>query len=112
LLDALRPRADVVVIDSPPIPEVAEAIELAVAVDAVLICVRLGNTRRDKLNQLRELFVWRGIAPVGFVVTNDSLPVRQENEYGYGYGHANQLEPMPKLTDALSRLPNAKTRNH
>jgi tyrosine-protein kinase len=98
LLEALRPHADIVVIDSPPIPEVADAIALAVAAEAVLICVRLGNTRRDKLTQLRELLAWRGIAPIGFVVTSGTRSPRSEPLYGYG--QVNQFEELPKLTDA------------
>jgi Mrp family chromosome partitioning ATPase len=69
LLQDLRSIADVVVIDSPPLLEVAEAMEMAAAVDTVLLCVRLGNTRREKLNQLREMLARRGIIPAGFVVT-------------------------------------------
>jgi capsular exopolysaccharide synthesis family protein len=81
LVDLLEPRrvehvlselgllADVIVIDSPPLTEVADALTLADAVDTVLVAVRLGVSRRDKLNELRRMLSQTGVAPAGFVVT-------------------------------------------
>jgi capsular exopolysaccharide synthesis family protein len=82
VLNSLESEADVVVVDSPPLPEVAEALSMAEAAEAVLISVRLGHTRRDKLEQLRELLTRRGIAPVGFVV---AARVRAESSSYYDY---------------------------
>lgn len=83
LLNRLREKADVIVIDSPPLPEVAEALELAAAVDAVLLAVRLGHTNRDRLNQLREMLARRGVSPVGLVVTT-RRSAQAESPYDYG----------------------------
>ena len=55
LLDRLARDSDVVVIDMPPLPEVAEAVAFADASEAVVVCVRIGHTRRDKLAELRDL---------------------------------------------------------
>jgi Mrp family chromosome partitioning ATPase len=106
MLDALRPHFDVVVLDSPPIPEVADAIEVAAAVDAVLICVRVGNTRRDKLSQLRELLAWRGIAPVGFVLTYGARAARSQSVYGHA--QVNHLDELPNIADVRPKLPSAQ----
>ena len=92
LLAELRPFADVVIVDSPPLPEVAEALEMAAAVDTVLICARLGNTRRDKLNQLREMLSRRGIAPAGFVLTS-RLVSDQGGAYEEAYAGAAPHAP-------------------
>ena len=83
LLQRLSDKGDVIVIDSPPLPEVAEALELAAAVDAVLLAVRLGHTNRDRLNQLREMFARRAVSPVGFVVTT-RRSAQAESPYDYG----------------------------
>ena len=53
MLDRLGRTSDVVVIDMPPLPEVAEAVAFADASEAVVVCVRIGHTRRDKLAVLR-----------------------------------------------------------
>jgi capsular exopolysaccharide synthesis family protein len=83
ILEQLAKDADVVVVDSPPLPEVAETLAMADAVEAVLINVRLGHTRRDKLEQLRELLARRGIAPLGFVVVPRSRSDATDSYYGY-----------------------------
>jgi capsular exopolysaccharide synthesis family protein len=103
LIDLLQPRrvqhvlseleADVVVVDSPPLTQVADALALADAVEAVLIAVRLGTTRRDKLTELRRMLLQRGIAPLGFVVTS-----RRKSRGGAYYGQAEADRPaLPEL---------------
>jgi capsular exopolysaccharide synthesis family protein len=85
LLRELEKAADVVVIDTPPIPEVAEALWLAAVAEVVVLCVRVGHTRRDRLEQLRELLGRRGIAPLGFVVTTRERPEPEDAAYGYRF---------------------------
>ena len=84
VLEQLGDVADVAVVDSPPLTEVADALNLAAQVDAVLVAVSLGKTRRDKLNQLRRMLAQRDVAPLGFVVTNR----RRSRRGGYYYGAA------------------------
>lgn len=83
MLARLQEDSDVVVIDSPPLPEVAEALSLADASEAVMICVRIGHTRRDKLAELRDLLARRGVTPIGFFVTSRRRSLRREQRYGY-----------------------------
>lgn len=82
-IERLQEESDVVVIDSPPLPEVAEALALADASEAVMICVRIGYTRRDKLAELHELLARRGVTPLGFFVTTRRRPLRRAGQYGY-----------------------------
>jgi Mrp family chromosome partitioning ATPase len=82
VIERLRETSDVVLIDSPPLPEVAEALALADASEAVMICVRLGYSRRDKLAELHELLARRGVTPLGFFVTTRRRP-RRSAHYGY-----------------------------
>jgi hypothetical protein len=51
-------------------------------VDALVLAVRLGHTRRDRLNELRDMLARRGASPLGFVVTTRS---RAEAESKYDY---------------------------
>lgn len=69
LLQRLGRDSDVVVVDTPPLPEVAEAVAFADACEAVVVCVRIGHTRRDRLAELRELLGRRGVTPLGLFVT-------------------------------------------
>jgi Mrp family chromosome partitioning ATPase len=79
----LKEHADVIVIDSPPLPEVAESVALADAADVVLIAVRLGHTRRDRLDELRRMLALRGISPLGFVVTTRERYTQHGDDYYY-----------------------------
>lgn len=60
--------ADYVVIDSPPLSEVIDALPLAQRADEVLVVVRLGKSHLTKLAHLAELLSRHGIRPVGFAV--------------------------------------------
>jgi Mrp family chromosome partitioning ATPase len=83
VLARLEEDSDVIVIDSPPLPEVAEALALADASEAVMLCVRIGHSRRDKLSELRDLLAQRGVTPIGFFVTSRRRAPRRAAQYGY-----------------------------
>jgi Mrp family chromosome partitioning ATPase len=57
-----------VIVDSPPLAEVIDALPLAQQVDEVLVVVRLGRTQLTKLQNLGELLSRQDIEPVGFAV--------------------------------------------
>lgn len=82
VLDDLKLHADVVIVDSPPLTEVADALTLAEAADAVLIAVRLGRTRRDKLMEVERMLGRLGVSPLGFVVITRG----RSRKHGYYYG--------------------------
>jgi Mrp family chromosome partitioning ATPase/capsular polysaccharide biosynthesis protein len=106
LLERLARDSDVVVVDSPPLPEVAEAVALADACEAVIVCVRIGHTRRDKLAELRELLGRRGVTPLGFFVAS-RRPARRKG-YGYGgYPGALPVIPGDYLLSPQDPLPSA-----
>jgi Mrp family chromosome partitioning ATPase/capsular polysaccharide biosynthesis protein len=69
VLNELKGEADVIIVDSPPVTEFADAVALADAVDVVLIAVRLGHSRRDRFDDLVRFFEGHGIVPAGYVVT-------------------------------------------
>jgi capsular exopolysaccharide synthesis family protein len=76
-----RRMADFVIIDSAPLNEVVDALPLATQADEVLIVVRLGHTRLDKLSRLAELMAENGVRPVGFAVVGSSVPKRGQSHY-------------------------------
>ena len=76
-----RRLADYVVIDSPPLNEVIDALPLARQADDVLLVTRIGQTRLDKLGQLADLLEESGITPIGFAVIGTPRPRRREYSY-------------------------------
>lgn len=82
ILLELRERADVVLIDSPPLLVVGDAIALSAKVDAVIVLTRLNVVRGPMLNELRRVLDTTPAVKLGLVVTGANL----EEEYRYGYG--------------------------
>jgi polysaccharide biosynthesis transport protein len=76
-----RRLADYVVIDSPPLNEVIDALPLARQADDVLLVARVGQTRLDKLGQLADLLAESGITPIGFAVIGTPRPGRRDYRY-------------------------------
>ena len=68
LLDEAERLADYVVIDSPPLTEVIDALPLARQVDHVVLVVRLGSSNLSQLTRLGDLLDQNDITPAGFVV--------------------------------------------
>jgi capsular exopolysaccharide synthesis family protein len=89
LIDNARALADFVIVDSPPLTEVVDALPLARKCDDVLIVTRLGKTRLDRIARLGELLADNGIAPVGFAVIGVPPPPRSEYRY---YMEAPEVE--------------------
>ncbi len=81
MIQDARQMADFVIVDSAPLNEVVDALPLAAQADEVLIVVRLGTTRLDKLSQLAELLAENGVRPVGFAVIGTPRPKRSEYHY-------------------------------
>lgn len=76
LLDDARGHAEFVVLDSPPLSAVIDALPLAGASDEVLVVARLGVTRLRDLEGLAELLAGNDIAPQGFVLVGTAPPER------------------------------------
>jgi capsular exopolysaccharide synthesis family protein len=84
-----REIADYVVIDSPPLTDVIDALPLVAYADDVLLVVKLGVTRLDRLSQLGELLAENGVKPAGFAVVGTARPRR--GEYRYYAGRAQRV---------------------
>jgi capsular exopolysaccharide synthesis family protein len=81
LLDRLSATFDYVLVDSPPVLLVADALELARDVDGVVLVVRRGSASTDEARELRATVDRLGIHLVGAVFT-DVDPVRSYGSYG------------------------------
>ncbi len=68
LLEEAERLADIVIIDSPPLTEVIDALPLAQRADDVVIVVRLGSSRITQLQRLGDVLEQNGIDPTGFAV--------------------------------------------
>src|SRR5664280_1253426 len=82
VVDQLRQTFDWVLVDSPPVLPVTDAVILAQTVDATLLVVAAGQTRGKNLRRATEALSLVQATIVG-VVLNE---VTKSTGYGYGYG--------------------------
>ncbi len=68
LVDDAKQLADYVIVDSPPMTEVVDALPLAVDTDEVVIVVRLGRSLLRQTKELGELLAGVGVTPAGVVI--------------------------------------------
>jgi hypothetical protein len=78
----LRDMFDLVLVDSPPLLPVTDAVILSQAVDTTLLVVAAGQTRGKDLRRAREALSLVHATIIG-VVLNE---VTRVTGYGYGYG--------------------------
>ena len=77
LLEEAERLADYVVLDSPPLTQVIDAMPLARQVDDVVLVVRLGSSNLAQLARLGDLLDQNAIRPAGFVVVGGASAEEQ-----------------------------------
>jgi non-specific protein-tyrosine kinase len=97
LLQEFRDMAEFVIIDSPPLLAVTDAVALASLADATLLVARAGKTRRDSCRSARELLERANATVVGTVFNG----VSRGNLAHYGYGYVQGAQPPRRSWTAL-----------
>jgi Mrp family chromosome partitioning ATPase len=103
VVEEARTLADYVVIDTPPLGEISDALRLLPSVDDVVLVVRPGNTDRVGLATTADLLARSQASPTGFLVIGGTQ-VAQSSYYGYGAaGRELFLTPPPAPASEPSR---------
>jgi capsular exopolysaccharide synthesis family protein len=82
----LQSQFDVVLIDSPPVLPVTDAIVMSAWVEAVVVLAASGLTRRNELRAAIDLLKQADAPVVGAVLTRTTREPGYSYSYGYGYG--------------------------
>ena len=93
VLEALKDRYDLVVIDTPPVPLVSDALLLADSVDGAIAVARAKKTSRALTRRLSEQLVGARVNLIGWLLndlTAAELKSKYYYRYGYGRGYAYQ----------------------
>ena len=90
-LRQLEADYDAVIIDTPPVLPVADALVISVHVDAVVIVARLGQTTHDRLRRTKQELAHVGAHVVG-VVPNGAIE-REDSAYYYAYRYRSRDQP-------------------
>ena len=86
-------------VDSPPVLPVTDALVLSAYADSTLLVVAAGQTRRNQLQRTAERFAQAKVPVMGIVLNE----VSKGNGYGYGYGYGHgkygygSYQPDPSL---------------
>lgn len=84
IIQALRDRADVIIVDTPPLLGVGDAAALSGNVDAIVLLIRVGVTKRQVVREAFRIVDRLPKPTLGFVLTG----AEREESYGYRqYGY-------------------------
>jgi Mrp family chromosome partitioning ATPase len=98
-VQVLENNADVVIVDSPPLSAVADALTFSEVVEAIVMSVFLGRTRRDKLNDAMRMLSHVGANVLGFVVVDRG----RSRGAAYYYASVDVEETKEARQTALAR---------
>jgi capsular exopolysaccharide synthesis family protein len=82
VLNVLRQNYDYVLVDSPPLLAVADALELARMVDGVMMVARKNRASTDEAREVRGLVERLGLNLLGIVLTDTEQPTGYYGNYG------------------------------
>jgi Mrp family chromosome partitioning ATPase len=104
ILARLHETYDMVILDTPPILRVGDALTLSAHVDGMLIVTKLALARRPILAELRRVLATSPTKTLGYVVTGSRDGQASGYGYGYDYGGYGFREPTPEEVAAHSKL--------
>ena len=87
VLERLRERADVVLIDAPPMLHVGDAITLSTKVDGIIVVAKTKVVRRQMLGELARQLSSVPARVLGYIVTGSAKGEGYGYEYDYAYGY-------------------------
>jgi capsular exopolysaccharide synthesis family protein len=99
ILSRLEKRAEIVIVDAPPLLGLSDAVALTANVDALIVVTRLSAARRPVLTELQRVLEATPVVKLGFVATG--MPVEQTYDYGYGYGYGSGRKPRARQEERL-----------
>jgi Mrp family chromosome partitioning ATPase len=85
ILAELEERAELVLIDAPPILGLSDTMTLSARVDGLVVVTRLPFVKRSALLELRRVLNASPTPKLGFVLTGTTAG-ETYGAYGYGYG--------------------------
>ncbi len=85
LLDKMRLKFDLILIDSPPVLAVADAVILAPKSDGVILVYRVGSVARSVLSRAKSHLMEAGGQVKGIILNNISSEIETRYAYSYQY---------------------------
>lgn len=110
LIDRLRPQYDLLLVDTPPLLQVGDAMALTTKVDALVVVARLHQLRRPVLDELRRALETVPVTTLGYVATGATEEVGYYRQTGQfeetrrrrGPPVSSEQDPFPSPSLSLS----------
>lgn len=106
MINRLKENYDYIILDTPPIGLVSDAVELLKYADSTLYIVRQNYSHKGMLKMINEKYIKEEISNISIVLNDFTMKSRYggyANGYGYGYGYgygkyasSYVVEEMPK----------------
>jgi non-specific protein-tyrosine kinase len=110
LVGELREKADVVIIDAPPVLAASDAAILSTVVDGVILVIDINKTKRREIRRAREAIEAVNGKIIGIVVNRFRIRDRTYYyEYAESYGANKTSGRPPESRDAGPPLPSSLT---
>ncbi len=95
ILDELKQRADYVLLDTPPMLQVGDAMSLTTRVDGILVVSMMASARRATLTELRRLLDAAPAQKIGFVATGTDATAGYESGQYSGRPYVDDVARKP-----------------
>ncbi len=107
LVASLRQRYDAIIIDTPPLGLVADALPCAELADGILLVVRDRKTLRGTARRIVGQFGPLAVKLLGIVLNDEKASAGGYYGYGYSYGYGYGANPYAAASGTSGRLPAA-----
>lgn len=106
IIHQLKENYEYLVIDTPPVGLVSDALELFKYSDAICYVIRQGYTQRGMMDMIDNKYLNKEVTNISYIINDYNLTSNYGYRYGYrsGYGHGYHEKDRPK--NLLSRVLN------
>ncbi|OXA97476.1 sugar transporter [Flavobacterium oncorhynchi] len=109
LIEELKKKYDYIILDTPPVGLVSDALELVQYADVTLYIVRQNYTKKDMITLLNNRIERGEISNASIILNSYENKAKYGSTYGYGYGYgayANGYHDEDKQNGVLSAISN------
>ena len=109
LINELKKKYDYIILDTPPVGLVSDALELVQYADVTLYIVRQNYTKKDMITLLNNRIERGEISNASIILNSYENKTKYGSTYGYGYGYgtyANGYHDEDKKNGILSAISN------
>ncbi|MEI6865129.1 polysaccharide biosynthesis tyrosine autokinase [Flavicella sp.] len=111
LFKELKSNYDYIIIDTPPVGLVSDALELLKYTDANIYIIRQGYSKKGMMKMIDNKYINGEVKNIGYILNDFSTTGKYAYEYGYGYGYSYHENEKLSFSDHLNKALNIFRKN-